>query len=334
MPQCPLNKGSTPKMFATRELVVNEDGDQENNEVVTDEQQEAEEYFARVASPLDAISKDKEESLSEPEAEDAFITGDEGDIEVDEELDKSEAESNDDERMGTLRADIAEETEWTDSTEETEWSDDDDDIDYRTSYYSTERFGRITIGEIEDWESQQRSDNQRNTKGEIQRPYPPDEVLIRPRFNSDDTRPMVQLVSIGGILAFTMFDSGCTTQSVSPEFARVAGLSAKPLTENVPLQLGTAGSKGVINHGLFASVKIMQSYDPQHYFDVVNLDRYDAIIGTRGMRKLGITLDFESDHIQVRGQQLRPMTEGEEKAVIARRYAMRQSSKPMIAHRK
>ena len=42
-----------------------------------------------------------------------------------------------------------------------------------------------------------------------------------------------------------------------------------------------------------------QSYDPQHYFDVVNLDRYDAIIGTQGMRKLGITLDFESDHIQV-----------------------------------
>ncbi len=71
--------------------------------------------------------------------------------------------------------------------------------------------------------------------------------------------------------------------------------------------------------------------DMKHYFDIVNLDRYDAIIGTRSMRSLGVTLDFKNC-IVIGDKVLIPLSEGEERAAIARHYSMRQSSKSMIAH--
>lgn len=102
--------------------------------------------------------------------------------------------------------------------------------------------------------------------------------------------------------------------------------------ESVPLQLGTAGSKSVINFGTYTSLEVAQVKDVRHYFDIVNLDRYDAIIGTRAMQSLGVTLDFKNDRILIGDKVLLPLSEGEERAVIVRRYSMRQSSKSMIAH--
>jgi hypothetical protein len=162
----------------------------------------------------------------------------------------------------------------------------------------------------------------------IHRPYPPDEVprMARPEFDSKENRPIVRMVDVGyGSKAFTMFDSGCTTESLSPEFVRVNKLNAKPLDEPVPLQLGTAGSKSSINFGLYAPVSVGGRSDDSHYFDVVNLDRYDCVIGTRGMHKLGLLLDFESEVpcVRVGDKSLPSLSEGEERAVIARRYSMR-----------
>ena len=74
-------------------------------------------------------------------------------------------------------------------------------------------------------------------------------------------------------------------------------------------------------YGVYASLEVAESKDPCHYFDVVNLDRYDAIIGTRAMRELGIQLNLKNDRIVVGDKALIPLSEGEERAVIARHYA-------------
>ncbi|KAF8240098.1 hypothetical protein L208DRAFT_1220280, partial [Tricholoma matsutake] len=97
--------------------------------------------------------------------------------------------------------------------------------------------------------------------------------------------------------AYVLLDSSCTTNSILPEFAMSANLKAHELEEPVPLQLGTVGSHSKINFRLFTDFEIGGVVNT-HYFDVVNINRYDAILGTMFMRKHSIVLDFECDEVR------------------------------------
>ncbi|KAF8232418.1 hypothetical protein L208DRAFT_1036650, partial [Tricholoma matsutake] len=101
-------------------------------------------------------------------------------------------------------------------------------------------------------------------------------------------------MKIHGLKANVLLDSGCTADSVSPEFTVSANIKVHKLIEPMPLQLGMVRSQSKINFGLFAEFKL-RTMKADHYFDVINLDRYDAIMGTVFMRKYGIILDFERD---------------------------------------
>jgi hypothetical protein len=122
--------------------------------------------------------------------------------------------------------------------------------------------------------------------------------------------------------AYMLLDSGCTSDSISPEFATSASLKVHELEEPVPLQLGTVGSRSKINFGLFTDFEIGR-INGNHYFDVVNIDRYDVILGTVFMRKHSIILDFERDKVRVKGKVLETVVEGESTFRQVRRYAMR-----------
>ena len=68
-------------------------------------------------------------------------------------------------------------------------------------------------------------------------------------------------VTINGVKAYTLFDSGSTTDAVSPDFTRVANLPVKQLVKPVTLQLGCSGSQSKVNfatesHIEFASIAI------------------------------------------------------------------------------
>ncbi|KAF8210624.1 hypothetical protein K438DRAFT_1459130, partial [Mycena galopus ATCC 62051] len=104
-------------------------------------------------------------------------------------------------------------------------------------------------------------------------------------------------VEVNGQKAFTLFDSGCTTDTISPDFARVAKLTVFPIETAITLQLGTAGSRSQINYGARAKVKY-GAIESEEYMDIVNLDRFDMIIGTIFMRKHKVALDFETNTIK------------------------------------
>ncbi|KAF9254452.1 hypothetical protein L218DRAFT_1046079 [Marasmius fiardii PR-910] len=53
------------------------------------------------------------------------------------------------------------------------------------------------------------------------------------------------------------------------------------------------------------------------YFDVANVDRYDAVVGTVFMRRHGIVLDFRNDTIKMNDGVVPTFTEGEELAELA-----------------
>ncbi|KAF8226828.1 hypothetical protein L208DRAFT_1299855 [Tricholoma matsutake] len=115
---------------------------------------------------------------------------------------------------------------------------------------------------------------------------------------------------IHSLEANVLLDSGCTSDSVSPEFMVSANLKVHKLEEPVPLQLGMVGSRSKINFGLFSDFEL-QDLQSNHYFDVVNLDRYDVIVGTVFMRKHGIVLDFEHDEVHLKGKAVPNIIESE-----------------------
>jgi len=51
------------------------------------------------------------------------------------------------------------------------------------------------------------------------------------------------MVEINGQEAVMLLDLGCTTDAISPEMVQIVGLKVHQLMEQVPIQLGTKGSK-------------------------------------------------------------------------------------------
>ncbi|KAJ7723699.1 hypothetical protein B0H16DRAFT_1333905 [Mycena metata] len=146
----------------------------------------------------------------------------------------------------------------------------------------------------------------------------------RPSRRKEDIYPLTAYITINGHRAFTLFDTGCTTDSCSPDFARVANLKVHEITEPVVLQLGTAGSRSKINFGTETRIAY-DSLESSEYLDVVNLDRYDAVFGTKYMRKHGISCDLWRNVIRIKGKAAPTLTVLEETVEVERRNAARRA---------
>jgi hypothetical protein len=120
--------------------------------------------------------------------------------------------------------------------------------------------------------------------------------LTWPVRDSKENQCFVTLVEINGQPAVALLDSGCTTDAILPKLANIARVKVHELMEQVPLQLGTAGSRSKINYGMNTHI-VYGPIKMDHYFDVININIYDAILGTLFMGKHGIVLDFELDQV-------------------------------------
>jgi hypothetical protein len=98
-------------------------------------------------------------------------------------------------------------------------------------------------------------------------------------------------VGIGEIKAHVLLDCGSTLDMISANFAASSKLDMFQLKKPVKLQMATSGSKSTINFGARAEVKIGE-FRQKRYFDVVNLDRYDAILGTPFLTENEVLLNF------------------------------------------
>ena len=65
--------------------------------------------------------------------------------------------------------------------------------------------------------------------------------IERPIRTSEDNQCITMLIEIRSIKAYTMFDTGSTSDSLSPDFTRVAGMKVFVLEKPLNVQLGTVG---------------------------------------------------------------------------------------------
>ncbi|KAJ8095573.1 hypothetical protein PM082_023103 [Marasmius tenuissimus] len=151
-----------------------------------------------------------------------------------------------------------------------------------------------------------------------------DSVGTRPQRTLTDNKCLTAFIDINGVRAFTLFDSGSTADAVSPDFARIAKLAVYHLENPVTFQLGTKGSRSRISHGCDTKYSFASSHETVSevgYFDVANIDRYDAVVGTVFMRRHGLSLNFSDNSIRLNGKSIPTLDEGEETTELARRHA-------------
>ena len=95
-------------------------------------------------------------------------------------------------------------------------------------------------------------------------------------------------------------------------------LKVTQLENPVPLQLGTVGSHSMINFGTRARLELGTITENDAYLDVVNIDRYDMIIGTPFMRKHGLVLDFKRNILSIQDNIVGTLTMGQEDLMLAK----------------
>jgi len=78
----------------------------------------------------------------------------------------------------------------------------------------------------------------------------------------------------------------------------------------------------MINYGSRTCLELGPIIDSNTYLDVVNIDRYDMIIGTPFMCKHKLVLDFDHNTLSIRGTQLTMMTSGQEDLMLAKKCAL------------
>jgi hypothetical protein len=147
--------------------------------------------------------------------------------------------------------------------------------------------------------------------------------LDRPKRSKGEETCLAGWIRINGVDALTLFDSGSNTDRLSPSFTQVSKIPTRKLEHQIPLQLGTVGSRAAINYGAEVPIEVGDVQNPDYYFDIVNIDRYDCIAGAPLMRQFGIRLDFKEDAIYIGEQRISALLPDEEAAILRGRQPSR-----------
>jgi hypothetical protein len=123
----------------------------------------------------------------------------------------------------------------------------------------------------------------------------------RPKFDASEKQCLAAYVMVNQARAYTLFDSGSTTDMVAPDFARVMKIPTFKLEQPVTIRLGCVGSRSAIHSGARANIQVGDSIARNVYLDVANVDRYDLILGNKFMYDMNIILDIHERTIYVNG---------------------------------
>ena len=130
-------------------------------------------------------------------------------------------------------------------------------------------------------------------------------VLISSRAGNQPVRSkserlcMVIEMELYGVKALTLIDSGSETNTLSLDFARACNIPCMKLERPVTVQLGTKGSRSIIHYGTNVDIEINGAKLVENYFDILNVERYDAILGTPFLNKMEAKLDFSKNNREI-----------------------------------
>ena len=131
----------------------------------------------------------------------------------------------------------------------------------------------------------------------------------QPIWLHSDNRTLAGYWEINGVKAHCLLDSRSEGVLLSLEFMWAMGIKMFALEQPIALQLACIGSRSMINYRTHVSIKIGHKV-VEEYFDIMNIEHYDMILGTPFRRKMGIVLDIRSPGIAWIGNEVIPTRKG------------------------
>ena len=125
---------------------------------------------------------------------------------------------------------------------------------------------------------------------------------------------LTALVKINGVDAYTCWDSGSELDAISPDFVRALGITPRPKETALQIRLGTKGSSASTSYEIKPTLDFLDRSLEQS-LDVVNLDRWDLLLGSPFCNKYEVILDYKTRTIRFGNTVLHALTREEEAAV-------------------
>ena len=104
---------------------------------------------------------------------------------------------------------------------------------------------------------------------------------------------------IGGVKAHCLIDSRCEGVMISPNFIRVVKIKPFLLDKPIGIQLAVMSSKSAINYGANTTIKVSEK-ELKEYFNILNIDYYDVILGTPFLRKHKVFINFVNNCLRIK----------------------------------
>jgi Retroviral aspartyl protease len=134
-----------------------------------------------------------------------------------------------------------------------------------------------------------------------------------------DRRCLVAEVEVDGVAALTLFDSGSQVDAISPDFARALQLDHFKLERTMPLQLGTKGSHATFSYEVEPTLSYQGASFGTRRIDVINIDRYDLLLGAPFFNHHKVVLDFQDRVIRAGDVIVPSISNVEETSILAKR---------------
>jgi len=139
---------------------------------------------------------------------------------------------------------------------------------------------------------------------EIPRVVPPKDCISALQQNAAMTKdftqlipkPIIVVVHIEGQPARALIDTGSLADFMSLNLAEQLKVPKKQLKKPLTIQLVVQGSRSKVNYGVNAQIQY-QGTDYKRYFDVINLQHYDLILGTPFLFQHKIMIGFNSPRV-------------------------------------
>ena len=144
---------------------------------------------------------------------------------------------------------------------------------------------------------------------------------VNPTGNEKKAQPrergecLTTIIKVNGVDAFTCFDTGSQLDAISPDFMRATNMVPRASHTPVKVRLGTKGSSAKSSYEVDAKLGFDRNTEIEHTLDVLNIDRWDVIIGTTFLRKKKAIINFENNTVTFGKTIIKGLTSDKEAAV-------------------
>ena len=144
-------------------------------------------------------------------------------------------------------------------------------------------------------------------------------------------RCLTAILKINGTDAFVCWDSGSELDAISPDFVRAAGIKTVAKESPIKVRLATKGSMSTTSYEVDVNIDLGNT-TIDHPLEVLNLDRWDVILGGYFCRRYNVCLDYESNTIHIGNITLQALSSDEEASTQkARCRAQQGPAKPKVS---